>query len=60
MRAFQCSICENLYDMHERCACGVGIDPRPNHREKSDVELCKREFKRLPEEKVWHEKFHWE
>ena len=34
MRAFQCSICENLYDMDERCACGVGIDPRPNHREK--------------------------
>lgn len=60
MKAYQCSVCENLYDLNENCACCIGIDPRPSHREKEDLELCRQNFKRLPQDKVWHEEFYWE
>lgn len=60
MKAYQCSICANLYDLDDRCACSVGIDPRPNHREKGDRDLCLESFEQLSQDKVWHEKFHWE
>lgn len=38
--------------------CVIGIDPRPNHREKGDAEFCKNCFVQI--EKQWHEKFKWE
>lgn len=60
MKSFQCSRCECLYDIDEKCACSVGIDPRPKHREKGDVQLCKENFTPLPDNRVWHERFHWE
>ena len=60
MKAYQCSQCQNLQDYDERCGCSVGIDPRTNHREKGDAELCREHFKLLEEKKRWHERFHWE
>jgi len=60
MKAYQCSKCQNLQDLDERCDCCIGIDPRTNHREKGDAELCRQNFKPLEEKKQWHEKFHWE
>lgn len=60
MKAYQCSKCENLCDYDENCQCLIGIDTRPNHREKGDAELCKRNFIPLEEKKKWHEKFSWE
>lgn len=59
-KAYQCSECANLYDADEYCGCTVNIDPRPNHREKGDAELCRKNFEYLPPEKQWHEKFAWE
>ena len=58
VRAYQCSQCANLEDMDEYVTCTVGIDPRPNHREKGDAKMCRENFK--PVERVWHEKFSWE
>jgi hypothetical protein len=60
MKAYQCSTCEHLHDYDETCGCGIGIDPRPNHREKGDAELCKNNYKPLEKSKKWHEKFKWE
>jgi hypothetical protein len=60
MKAYQCSKCENLRDYDEYCQCSIGIDVRPNHREKGNAELCKKNFKQLEERKQWHEKFSWE
>lgn len=60
MKAYQCSKCEHLQDYDETCGCQIGIDPRPNHREKGDAELCGKSFEPLKEEKQWHEKFSWE
>lgn len=57
-KAYQCSQCANLEDMDEYVICTVGIDPRPNHREKGDAKKCRENFK--PAERVWHEKFSWE
>lgn len=60
MKAYQCSKCANLCDLDERCDCPIGIDPRPNHRENGNAELCKKNFEPLEESKQWHEKFSWE
>ncbi|WP_024834137.1 hypothetical protein [Ruminiclostridium josui] len=60
MKAYQCSKCMHLTDLDETCNCQMGIDPRPNHREKGDSELCKKSFQLLEPEKHWHEKFSWE
>lgn len=60
MKAFQCSRCCNLYDVGENCVCSAHIDPRPNHRCDGDSEICKKNFKPLEEDKLWHVKFHWE
>lgn len=60
MKAFQCSVCANLYDMDKNCACSVGIDPRPKYRDKGDAELCRENFEKLEPQSIWHEKFHWE
>ena len=59
-RAYQCSRCELLYDADEHCGCLAGIDPRTDHREKGDAELCHKNFEMLPEEDQWHAKFPWE
>ena len=60
MKAYQCSKCASLADYDENCQCPNGIDPRPNHRGKGDVALCKEHFVPLEEDKKWHEKFSWE
>ena len=60
MKSYQCSRRKNLCDYGEQCGCSIGIDARPNHREKSNAELCKKNFELLEEEKQWHEKFSWE
>lgn len=60
MKAYQCSQCKCLQDFDEYCACGAGIDPRPNHRQKGDAELCKKHFEPLKEKEIWHEQFSWE
>lgn len=60
MKAFQCSKCSHLIDLDERCMCEIDIDPRPSHREKGDVELCRKSFCALESKKEWHEKFFWE
>ncbi|MEE1085803.1 MAG: hypothetical protein U0L05_01315 [Schaedlerella sp.] len=60
MRAYQCSRCKHLQDYDEYCACQIGIDPRPNHREKHDAKRCRENFKPLTTEEQWHEKFSWE
>ena len=44
--------------MEEYVRCAVGIDPRPNQREKGDAKKCRESFK--PVEIVWHEEFSWE
>ena len=60
MKAYRCSSCMHLEDCDEYCRCAVGIDPRPNHREKHDAKLCRENYKELPKERVWHERFSWE
>lgn len=60
MKAYQCSECANLCDYDESCNCSTGIDPRHNHREKGDAELCRQNFKKIEKKKHWHEKFAWE
>lgn len=60
MKAYQCSECEYLQDYGETCGCIIGVDPRPNYREKSGADLCKENFRPLEEEKRWHKKFSWE
>lgn len=60
MKAYQCSKCVHLCDYDEYCQCAIGIDPRTNHREKGDAELCRKNFEPLTAEKHWHEKFIWE
>lgn len=60
VKAYQCSKCSILRDYDEYVQCAVGIDPRPNHREKGDAVLCKENFEPLPEKDQWHEKFSWE
>lgn len=42
MKAYQCSMCKHLQDYEEKCDCQIGIDARPNHRQKGDAELCKK------------------
>lgn len=59
MKAYRCSECKNLRDYDEYCGCPV-VDPRLNHREKGDAELCKSSFEQIEKEKRWHEKFSWE
>lgn len=60
MKAYQCSQCTHLENFGERCQCMIGIDVRPNHREKGDAKLCKENFEYLEEKWQWHEKFSWE
>lgn len=60
MKAYQCSTCKHLMDYDEICNCQIGIDARPNHRDKGDAELCRQNYELLPKEKQWHEKFSWE
>jgi len=60
MKAYQCSMCKHLQDYEEKCDCQIGIDARPNHRQKGDAELCRKNFEPLKPEKRWHEKFSWE
>ena len=60
MKAFQCSKCTMLEDLDDRCWCCMEIDPRPNHREKGDVKLCRESFILLESDKQWHAKFSWE
>lgn len=60
MKAYQCSKCDKLNDLDEKCNCLIGIDARPNHRNKGDAKLCKENFESLKEEDRWHEKFSWE
>ena len=60
MKAYQCSQCAKLADYDDYCGCLIGIDPRPNHREKGDAERCKSEFEPLSAKDQWHEKFKWE
>ena len=59
-KAYQCSQCAQLYDTGEYCMCLSGIDPRPNHREKGDAELCRDNFRHLEPSEQWHERFAWE
>lgn len=60
MKAYQCSECKLLRDYDDYCQCAIGIDARPNHREKGDAELCRKNFEQIDKEKHWHEKFSWE
>lgn len=60
MKAYQCSKCAHLGDCDEYCQCDLGIDIRPGHREAGGANLCKENFKELPEELRWHVKFNWE
>lgn len=60
MKAYQCSKCKHLGDYDEICQCNIGIDPRTNHREKNDAELCRSNFELLDTKERWHEKFSWE
>lgn len=60
MKAYRCSECTALHDYDEYVMCAFGIDPRPNHREKGDAELCKNNFKPLDQKEQWHKKFSWE
>ena len=59
-KAFRCSKCTNLQDYDEYCSCSVLGDMRPQHREKGDAEICKKNFELLEEKQQWHEKFSWE
>ena len=58
--AYQCSTCTKLQDYDEYCQCLAGIDPRPNHREKGDAEMCRKNYEALETENQWHKKFAWE
>lgn len=58
--AYQCSRCAMLYDNDNYVGCAAGIDARPRHREKGTANLCKRSFKPLDENKIWHKRFRWE
>lgn len=61
-KAFQCSICAELEvcDTYDICWCGHVSCADPRYRDKADREACLANFKRLPPEKEWHEKFSWE
>lgn len=58
--AYQCSICENLYDLDEYVMCMADVDPRTNHRQKGDADKCKKAFTLLAKKDRWHEPFKWE
>lgn len=60
MIAYRCSRCKRLYDDGEHVHCSIGIDPRTNHREKGDAELCRKNFELLGKSQIWHERFAWE
>ena len=60
MKAYQCIKCALLRDYDEYVLCAADIDPRPNHREKGDTELCKNNFVPLESKKQWHREFGWE